>query len=136
MVPVFTGTIKNGRLNPDNPYRYIAHLAKYEGQHVEIVVRKPKSRRSMAQNAAYWGIAVEILANHLGYDKDMMHEALKYKFASRLDPDTGLMRYNNSRKMDTVRFAKYYEDIQRWASEFLNCYIPSPNECEFFSQVS
>ena len=30
--------------------------------------------------------------------------------------------------MDTVRFNKYYEDIQRWAIEFLGCYIPDPNE--------
>lgn len=73
---------------------------------------------------------VEILCNHTGYDKETMHEALKAKFASRTDPDTGLLVIESTAKMDTKRFNQYYDDIQRWAAEFLDCYIPSPNECE------
>jgi len=129
-VPIFTGHISQGKLILDQPQKYLVHLAYLNGKRIELVIRKLRSQRSLNQNAAYWGLAVEILCNHLGYDKDTMHHALKVKFASRIDPVTGLTVVESTAKMDTKRFIKYYEDIQRWAMEFLNCYIPDPNECE------
>ena len=57
-----------------------------------------------------------------------MHDALKEKFASRRDEKTGLLIVESTAKMDTVRFMKYYDDIQVWAAEFLDVYIPDPNE--------
>jgi len=57
-----------------------------------------------------------------------MHESLKAKFASRPDPATGLSIIESTTAMDTVRFMKYYRDIQRWAAEFLHIYIPDPGE--------
>lgn len=129
--PVFTGIIKQGKLTLENPRRYLVHIARYEGKRVEVVVRTPKSQRSTDQNAAYWGIAIEILCDHLGFDKDAMHDALKIKFASRIDGKTGLMVTESTAKMDTKRFMQYYGDIQRWAADFLNVYIPDPNECDY-----
>jgi len=131
MTPIFTGEIINGKLKLDNPNRYLVHLSSLNGKKIELVLRRRKSKRSLQQNKAYWGIAIEILKNHLGYDKDEMHHALKVKFASRTDPDTGLVIVESTTKMDTKRFGEYYADIQRWAAEFLNCYIPSPNEIDY-----
>ncbi len=128
MNPVFTGKVEKGKLVLDTPDRFVIYLAKFEGERVETVVRKKKSQRSINQNAAYWGIAVEILCEHTGYDKDTLHDALRQKFASHVDPVTGLTVIESTAKMDTVRFMKYYDEIQRWAAEFLNVYIPSPNE--------
>ena len=128
--PVFTGRIENGKLILDSPHRYIVRLSALNGKLVELVIRKRRSQRSPNQNAAYWGIVVEILSNHTGYDKDTMHEALKAKFASRTDEKTGLLVIESTAKMNTVRFNRYYSDIQQWAAEFLGCYIPSPNECD------
>ena len=128
--PIFTGRIENGKLILDSPHRYLVRLSALNGKLVELVIRKRRSQRSLNQNAAYWGIVVEILSNHTGYDKDTMHEALKAKFASRTDEKTGLLVIESTAKMNTVRFNRYYSDIQQWAAEFLGCYIPSPNECD------
>lgn len=130
MNPIHTGTVTQGKLKLDNPSRYLVALARLNGKLVELVVRRRRSQRSLNQNAAYWGIAVEILSEHTGYDKETMHEALKEKFASRRDEKTGLLIVESTAKMDTKRFNRYYEDIQRWAVEFLGVRIPSPNECE------
>jgi len=128
MNPIFLGKVEKGKLILNTPGRFQIHLAKYEGQEVEIQVRKKKSQRSINQNAAYWGIAIEILCEHTGYDKETLHDALRQKFASRVDAETGLTVIESTTKMDTVRFMKYYDDIQRWAMDFLNVYIPDPNE--------
>lgn len=127
--PILSGRIENGKLVLDNPHQYLVRLSALNGKKIELVLRRRRSQRSINQNAAYWGIVVEILSTHTGYDKDTMHEALKAKFASHEDAN-GLLVIESTAKMDTVRFNKYYEDIQRWAAEFLGCYIPSPNECE------
>ena len=131
---IFRGHIERGKLILDDPGKYFVRLSGLEGQRVELIVRKQKSQRSLNQNSAYWGIAIEILCSHTGYDRETMHEALKAKFASYEDLKTGLMVIESTAKMDTVRFMKYYDDIQRWAAEFLNCYIPSPNEPDWAAQ--
>ena len=134
--PVFVGQIEKGKLLLDAPAQYLVHLSTLEGRRVEVVVRRQRSQRSLRQNAAYWGIAIEILSEHLGYDKDECHHAMKAKFASRVDEKTGLLIIESTAKMDTKRFGRYYEDIQRWAIEFLNVYIPDPNECDYVAQAS
>ena len=128
MMPIFQAKIENGKLILETPNRFRVHLAKYEGKPVEVVVRRKKSRRSLNQNAAYWGIMVEILSEHTGFTREEVHEALKQKFASRLDEKTGFTIIESTAKMDTFRFIKYYSDVQQWAAEFLNVFIPSPND--------
>ena len=130
-MPIFTGRVEKGKLVLDDPSRFFVRISALNGQKIELVIMKRKYRRSLPQNAAYWGIMVEILSHHTGYDKDSMHDALKAKFASKIDPATGLLIIERTSKMDTKRFNEYYESIQRWAAEFLGCYIPSPNECEY-----
>ena len=128
MNPIFQGKINKGRLILETPDRFRVHLSRYEGQQVEFSLRKKKSQRSSEQNRAYFGIAVEILCKHTGFSREEMHEALKQKFASRIDEKTGLTIVESTASMDTVRFMRYYDDIQKWAAEFLNVYIPSPGE--------
>ena len=129
--PIFTGRTSRGKLLYDAPARFIAYLAKLGDSRVEVVVRKPKSQRSIQQNKAYWGIPVEIIAEYLGWEKDAVHIALKEKFASHRDEKTGLLVIESTAAMDTKRFNKYYEDIQRWAAEFLGVDVPSPNEADY-----
>jgi len=128
MNPIFQGKINKGKLILETPDRFRVHLSRYEGQQVEFSLRKKKSQRSSEQNRAYFGIAVEILCEHTGFSREEMHEALKQKFASRIDEKTGLTIVESTASMDTVRFMRYYDDIQKWAAEFLNVYIPSPGE--------
>ncbi len=125
MIPVFRGMVSGGVLNDP---RFYSYLKSFEGKEVEVVVRLKSTKRSDPQNRAYFGIVVSALADHLGYTKEECHEALKILFASRKDEKTGLTIVESTSKMDTKRFNKYYEDIQRWAIEFLGIDIPSPNE--------
>ena len=130
--PIFTGIIDKGKLTLDNPQRYLVHLSKFEGKRIEIVLRKRRSQRSDGQNRWYWGVCVEILANHCGYDPEEMHEALKIKFLSdRTEDEKGLMRVGSTARLTTDEFIAYTNRVVRWAAESLYVYIPSPNEVDY-----
>lgn len=128
MVPIFTGSVKKGKLSLDHPDRFVVYLSGFEGKPVEVIVRKKKSVRSLQQDRAYFGIAIKQLCQKTGYTKEEMHEAMKVKFASRIDHNTGLIVVESTAKMSTTRFNEFYADIQKWAAEFLNLYIPDPGE--------
>lgn len=132
MTPIFTGHIDKGKLILDQPYKYAVRIASLEGKKIELILRKRKSQRSLNQNAYYWGVVIEILKTYLeGMTGDEIHDALKIKFASRPDTNTGLTIVESTARMDTKRFNEYFETIQRWAAEFLNANIPSPNEIDY-----
>lgn len=130
--PIFHGSIMKGRLTLDNPERYLVYMAGLEGKRVEVVLRKKRSKRSDQQNRYYWGIVVQILANHCGYEPDQMHEALKYKFLSDHQEDSsGLITIRSTASMTTDEFAQYVNRVVRWAAESLGVYVPSANDMEY-----
>ncbi|MCE5335161.1 MAG: hypothetical protein LLG06_11320 [Desulfobacteraceae bacterium] len=127
--PIFTATVRKCTLVPDAPYRYAVHLSTLEGKQVEIVVRKRKSQRSQDQNRYYWGVVVEILAKHFGYEPEEMHEALKFKFLRTHAGD--LPTVKSTAKLNTGEFTEYVDRVIRWAAAEHGCYVPGPNEVEY-----
>jgi hypothetical protein len=135
MIPIFTGKVNSPN---DAPYSTIFYydslkLKKYltplNGQTVEVIIRKPKTKRSDLQNNYYWGVVLEILSKELGYDQDELHEILKYKFL-KIESTLGMEYIRSTTKLTTGEFEEYLEKIKRWAAEFLGINIPNPNEAE------
>ena len=132
METVHRGTVDDsGKLqlaDSDTFRRVVAQLA---GARVELTIRRAKSKRSLRQNAYYWGVVVAMLAEHLGYQQDEMHEALKFKFL-RLHEDEvdGLPRVRSSASLSTAEFNTYVENVVTWAGADLGLNIPDPNQVE------
>ena len=127
--PLFTGRIDRGKLILDTPQRYLVHLARLDGKPVELLIRKRRSQRSLPQNAYYWGVVVEILAEHFGYEKEEMHVALKFKFLRTHDGDLPTGR--STSKLTTVEFVNYTNEIIRWAAQEHQVFIPDPGQVDF-----
>lgn len=127
MIPIFYGKVKHGKVVLYTPERYVVHLAKLEGQNIELIVRKETKTRSGQQNRYYWGVVLAVLSECTGYDPEQMHDAMKEKFASKRT-EAGLLITERTSKMDTTRFSEYIEGIKRWAAEYLECYIPDAGE--------
>lgn len=125
--PILTGKVQYGNLIFDRPDLFAIHKSGLEGKCVEVIIRKPANQRTLAMNSYYWGVIVPLIGDHLGYDKDEMHEALKLKFASQ-PGDHGLTRVESTAKMTVERFIEYTESVKRWAAEFLQVYVPDPGE--------
>ena len=70
-----------------------------------------------------------LLAEHLGFEKQELHEALKLKFLA-INPDAPLPVARGTSDLNTAEFADYVERCRRLAAE-LGCIVPGPGEVEF-----
>lgn len=138
-VPIFEGDVVNGKMKLQDHVRKAVALwvsTFKTGTHLDIIIRKHKTKRSLKQNAYYWSVVVPILADETGHDNpEDMHEDLKLKFnpvPSKLNPDK--MIGGSTTKMSTEEFfcgeSSYVERICRWAATTLGCYIPPPTEVD------
>lgn len=112
----FHGEVKQGKLKLDSPSSYLVYLSSLEGKRIELSLQKERNNRTLSQNAYYWGVIIEILGQHFGYEPDEMHEALKYKFL-KIHEDTGLISVRSTTKLSTLEFGDYLDRIIRWAAE-------------------
>ena len=129
MIPILYGKVKDGKLKLDVPQSYLVELSRLEGQRIELTIRKERHLRSLSQNKYYWGVIIEILSDNFGYDKEEMHEALKFKFLKKYN-DTDLVTVGSTSKLSTAEFTKYIDEIIRWASTEYRVVIPSANEVD------
>jgi len=129
ITPIFRGKVEKGTLRAD--VRFYAYLSSLEGQEVEIVVRKKRSKRSDQQNRYYWGVVVKMIADHCGYFSDEMHEALKLKFLGASTDEHGLVKIRSTAKLSKDEFIQYLNAVVQFAAMSLGVYIPGPNEVEY-----
>jgi hypothetical protein len=134
MIPVFKGTIDAKRkVIFADKNALLIYCAKFkEGQEVEVIIRRKKSKRSLNQNAYYWMICTTI-ADSSGYESpDEVHEALKmmYLRVNRTGlPDT----IRSTTDLNTAEFAEYIDKIKRDAARGVfggenGIYIPDAGE--------
>lgn len=108
------------------------------GTRVAVTVKKYRKKRTDPQNRYYWGVVVETIRQHCGYEKEEMHENLKRLHASSPDPNylaipnstRHLVRIESTARMSTERFSEYIEDVKRWAAVELGVYVPDAEEVE------
>ena len=129
MIPILYGQVKGGKLKLDAPQSYLVELSNLEGQRIELTIRKERHARSLSQNRYYWGVIIEILSNHFGYEKEEMHSALRFKFLKKHE-DTNLVTAGSTAKLSTVGFTEYIDEIIRWAATEYQVVIPSADGVE------
>jgi hypothetical protein len=125
MIP-FVGTIKQGKLKVDFQSNFDRWLMTLEGQRVTIDIKKFRKNRTTAQNNYYWGVLIDILSKHTGYEPEEMHDAIKIKFMPV--EKAGLISGKSTKRLTTIEFVDLIERVQRWAAQDLQVYIPDPNE--------
>ena len=112
-------------------------IRNFAGKDIELTIQRKRKRRSLMQNAYYYGVVLPIVQKGLtdaGYkvSKESTHEFLKATFFKQelVNDQTGeiLQTVGSTSQMTTVQMMEYFEDITQWAVEFLNIQIPQPNE--------
>ena len=126
MIPILRGKVKDGKLKLDAPQSYLVELSGLEGQRIELTIRKERHSRSLNQNRYYWGVIIEILSDYFGYDKEEMHEALKFKFLKKHE-DTNLVTVGSTAKLSTIGFTEYIDNVIRWVATEYQIVIPDSN---------
>jgi hypothetical protein len=118
--PIFRGKILRGKIVLDNRDRFRELLESFEGKRIEIVLRERSVERSDGQNKYYHAVVVKILADHLGYSSEEMHEALKKQF-----------NVESTAKLKTSEFTEYIQQVVRWAAVTFSLMIPDPTQIDY-----
>jgi|SRR5690606_1277525 len=94
-----------------------------------IQIKKKLPRRSIQANRYYWGVVLRYLSETTGENPNVLHQELKFKFV----PDVVFLDdYElTTTTLDAEQIWDYIDLIRAWASSFLNCRIPDPNEAIF-----
>ena len=130
--PIFTGTIEKGKLLLDQPQKYLIQISALNGKKVELILRKKRNPRSLRQNAFYWGVVIEILSNHFGYEPEEMHNALKFQFLRfRSDKSPDLVSVKSTTRLSTEEFNNYVNRVVIWAAQEHGIFIPDPRQVEY-----
>jgi hypothetical protein len=103
-----------------------------------VTVKRYQKQRSLPQNALMWKWYT-IIGNHLGYDKDEMHDVLREKFLPWTELElcgVKVKRLTSTSSDDfTVAMeAEYLSAIDRFAAQELGIILPHPED-EFYESL-
>ena len=125
------GKVEKGKFLPENVKAFKAAFYGHEGKKVRVTVERFRTRRSDAQNAYYWAVVVPMIGEAIGEDdKEAIHDMLKaeHNYEILVIGDKEIRMPESTSKLNTAEFAEYVERVRRWAAEWLNLYIPDPQE--------
>jgi hypothetical protein len=128
----YKGIIKNKQFIPDDPAAFTDKFNRYkDGERCIIDVKKIKATRSILLNNYYWGVIIKYISDETGQDQNDVHEILKQMFLEPKIVKFGGVNHTipaSTASLDNEYFIIYANEIRDWASQFLNLYIPEPNE--------
>lgn len=108
-------------------------VKRLDGQDVRVWVTKDTRTRTPKQNRYYWGVVIKMLADHTGYTKEEMHEAMKNTYLGRrfIEFNGKEVELSKSTKdIDTKEMSEYTERVRQFAAEFLALNIPDPDQAQ------
>ena len=140
------GRIVNGEIVPLEEMLWLNELKRLSGREVEIVII-PRPKRTLNQNAYYWGTIVYMIwielkgrglqASDLSTRtgdllRNDVHDFLRSMFAQRekfnIITEEVEIETISTKDMTSIEFTNYVERIRQWAAEELGLEIPDPNE--------
>jgi len=126
---IFYGTIKNKTLVLLDKDRYNAVIGSYpEDTEMQITVGKKKYIRNLGQNAYYWGVLLDTIADETGHTPEELHEIYKKMFIPRRfvkygDEEVEILK--STTKLTVGEFVEYINKITREAVQ-LGIALPAP----------
>ena len=98
-----------------------------------MTVKPYKEKRSTAQNSLYW-LWLGIIGADLGNNKDEIHAVMAHKFlAPEIKEIMGeqIEIIKSTTKLNIHEFTEYLNQIEIFASGFLNIILPRPEDMYF-----
>lgn len=103
-----------------------------------LITAKNIRKRSLPQNAYYWGVVVPMVKDGLrdiGYSEvktnEQAHEIMKHlflkkKIINQVNADE-IVIAGSTAELQTLEFNNFLEEVWQWASTYLNICIPEPS---------
>lgn len=124
---VFRGYVQNGRLKLDERESFARLVQSLEGKEIKISLKRYRRKNTDAQRGYYWAVVLEEFAEHVGENKNDLHESLKRHFLSKHPEEHPgpLVFVGSTADLDTLQFSEYLENVIRLAAEY-GCPISPP----------
>lgn len=114
-------------------------LKQLSGLRLTVTLEKRVNRRSVNQNAYLHGVVIPMVSEGMyeagwreALDEGWVKNDLKKRFLTRTafneKTGEGIEYIERTSALTTSEMMDFIASIQQWASEFLNIYIPDPNE--------
>jgi len=109
-------------------HKVIARITDFVGSDGKFVleINRSKNKRSLSQNKYYWGVVINIFADHTGYMAEECHQMLTEMFLQYTK--NGYEFTKSTKQLDTKEFEEYTEKCRQWLWHQLQLHIPLPNE--------
>ena len=135
--PIFRALYKDGKIQIIDKEALGVWLGNYkDGTELHLTVKKKSYKRTNPENRYYHGVIVKILSDELGYSREEMHQALKFKFLRIAKEErNGLPKIGSTAELDIPSFENYCETIRNWALTDLNIKIPLPGEVDLDGEL-
>lgn len=123
--------VKDGKLQNNVRQLIAKELPNFNGKRVEITIKKIVAKRSLQQNK-YWWVLVKIIADEVDYDKDTLHEILKYKFLKKefvIEQTAEVVEYvGSTAKLNKNEYSELIFNLKTWALDTFGINLPEPGE--------
>lgn len=98
-----------------------------------VEIKQYRRKRSLDQNAFFWGVPIKILSEHTGHSPDDLKEYLLGEWSGWTEYEIEGRKFSkpaipSTTKLDTLQFTRFLEFIEMWAASKLGISIPRPGE--------
>lgn len=135
---VFIQTDENGKVIAGRTTLAKA-LKQLSGLHLTVTLEKRKTKRSVEQNAYFHAVVIPMVSDGMyeagwreaidhGWTKNKLKEMFLKRTAFNEKTGEGMEFIQDTSALTTSEFMDLIADVQKWGSEYLNIYIPDPNE--------
>lgn len=117
-------------MNNQNMKIYQSLMRRWAGKEIILTIEEKKNRRSLRQNAYYWGVVIPLIAEYTGYSENDIHDLLKTMFLKKYIVLNGKEKtiIRSTSELTTAEFAEYLKKIVQWAWDKLQIVIPEPEK--------
>ena len=144
IIPKLKGIVLNGNivLDYNDKIKQQKWLQSLNGKRIEMIIRPFRAKRTIPQNAYYWGVVLKTISKETGYTSEELHEFFKRIFLKK-EIVIGGKVYEisiSTRKLKKDQFSEYIEMIKAifefwemeklWLEKIDSFIIPDINEDE------
>lgn len=122
----FYGKLIEGTVRLTNKKIFDKTLAQYDDCNIIVEVRREKNKRTLDQNAYYWGVVLKTISIDTGHTEQELHDILKSFIPKKTLPfikkDGSIVNIpvpRSTTELSTGEFSEYIERIRaKFAMEF------------------
>lgn len=127
--------VTGGLLKLADRVRFQQQLSRMRDGQVQVRVEYLQVARSVEANRYWWGVCIQLVSEHTGYDPEEVHALAKQLFLPRLlsvQAGNGTLVGDvviggSTTRLDGKAFWEFVERFRRWAAETLDVVIPDPD---------